>query len=254
MKKLVVFLFLMAIVILITYHTAPVLSMNPVDSTNHGWEVRRNANHAVPEIPGIARDAIIKYNGIYVGDPGKKIIYLTIDLGYESGNTAAVLDMLKTNDVKATFFITSSYLDKNKNMAGRIIEEGHSLQNHTANYKHLNTLSEYSVRREIMDLHDEIEKEYGISMKYLRLPYEDWSERVLKIASSLGYKTVFWSNACVDWVEGKDASYIYNSIMNNYHNGAIIMVHAVSKSSPAAINMIVKELKRKGYEFRCLDL
>lgn len=231
-----------------------VMRSSIIDDTNHGWEVKRNNMHKQPDIPINAKEAIKKYNGVYTGSSDSKVIYLTIDLGYESGNTQEILNILKQNDIKATFFIVSSYLNKNSDIVDRIVGDGHSLQNHTANYKHLNKLSEYQVKREISDLHDMIFKRYGISTKYLRLPYEDWSDKVLKIACESGYKTVFWSVACVDWVEGKDASYIYNSIMDNYHNGAVILTHAVSRSSPQAIEMITRDLKKKGFEFRTLDM
>jgi peptidoglycan-N-acetylmuramic acid deacetylase len=230
------------------------LSNRQIDNTNHGWGVTRNSNHKQPDIPDSIRRIMTKYNGIYVGNRGKNTVYLTIDLGYESGNTEKVLDVLKKGDIKATFFIVSSYLRENQQIVNRIVHEGHSLQNHTANYKHLFSLNEYQIKKEIMDLHKLVEKTYGISMKYLRLPYEEWSEKVMKASSETGYKTVFWSEACVDWVEGNDAQYICNSVINNYHNGAIILIHTVSKSSPTAVDMIIKSLKNKGYKFSTLDI
>lgn len=253
MKKVIFIAVYLLLTVFIIYRTSPVVSINPVDSTNHGWEVKRNDNHQRPDIPEGAWLAIEKYNGFYAGDQSTKCIYLTIDLGYESGNTEAVLDVLDKNNVKATFFITSYYLKENEQIVDRIVKEGHSLQNHTANYKHLDQITDYQVKEEIMELHDQVKKKYGISMNYLRTPYEEWSERVLSIAGRCGYKTVFWSVACVDWVEGKDADYIYSSIMNNIHNGAVVLVHAVSKNSPAAINMIISRLKSEGYRFKTLD-
>lgn len=224
-----------------------------IDNTNHGWGVKKNSEHKQPEIPSSVKDTIEKYNCIYLGDKDKKYLYLTIDLGYESGNTLDILDVLNKNNVLATFFIVSSYLEKNKDIVDRIVREGHSIQNHTTNYVQLNTLNDNLVRKEIIDLHNIVKERYGISMKYLRTPFEEWSERVLKIAVDEGYRTVFWSIACMDWVEDKDANYIYSSIINNHHNGAVILLHSVSKSSPNAIDMIVRDLKRKGYEFKLLD-
>lgn len=254
MKKVIFAAAYILLSILIICHTSYTVSYNPVDSTNHGWGVKRSSSHQIPEIPPNARSALEKYNGFYSKDPSEKSIYLTIDLGYEAGNTEGVLDVLKKHDVKATFFITSSYLEKNQKIVGRILGEGHLLGNHTANYKHLDKISDEQVKKEIMDLHNQVADKYGISMKYLRLPYEEWSERVLSIASGCGYKTVFWSVACVDWVQESDANYIYNSVMNNIHNGAVVLVHAVSKSSPAAIDRIIGALKREGYSFKTLDI
>lgn len=256
MRKTIVILLIVctAISFLAIRNTDLPMLASYIDNTNNGWEVIRNNSHKQPDIPAKAKEIMEKYNGIYVGDPTSKILYLTIDLGYESGNTEKILDVLDKNNVKATFFTVLSYINTNPEIVDRIVNEGHSLQNHTANYLHLNTLSDYKVKKEIMDMHTLVQKRYGISMKYLRLPYEDWSERVLNIASGTGYKTVFWSIACVDWVEGKNASYIYNNVMRNYHNGAVILLHAVSKSSPTAVDTIIRDLKKNGYEFRVLDL
>lgn len=251
---LIFIFFIFALALLGGDYVNILLKIQSVDNTNHGWEVRRNNNHVQPEIPQKAREAVLRYNCIYAGSTDKKKIYLTIDLGYESGNTGTVLDVLKKNNVKATFFIIGKYLDCNPALVDRIVGEGHSLQNHTSNYKHLNTLSDYQIEKEIMSFHDAVAKRYGITMKYLRTPYEEWSDRILDIANRLGYKTVFWSAACYDWVEGRDVNYIYKSIMDNFHNGAIILIHAVSKSSPEAIDLILKSLKGKGFEFSVLDM
>lgn len=223
-----------------------------IDSTSHGWEVKKNKDHRPPDIPQNAKDAIEKYNAIYMGDPEKKSIYLTIDLGYESGNTSAMLDVLKKNNVKATFFIVQSYLEKNPAIVDRIVNEGHSLQSHTARYKHLNKLSDSDLEREITDIHAAVKERYNMDMKYVRPPYEEWSERVLKIINDLGYKAVFWSIACVDWVKDVDAETIYKNVMSNYHNGGIILMHAVSRDSPRALDLVIKGLKEKGYELETL--
>lgn len=253
MKKALFTVIYILLSILIIYHTSAASAVRNIDSTNHGWEVHKNSSHQTPEIPAGARAAIEKYNGIYAGNPLDRSVYLTIDLGYETGNTEDVLDVLKKHGVKATFFITSHYLEKNGAIVDRIVREGHSLQNHTAGYKHLDQLGDSLVKNEIMDLHEKVKDRYGISMKYLRLPYEEWSERVLSIADKCGYRTVFWSVACVDWVEGSDANYTYSSVFNNIHNGAVVMVHTVSKSSPSAIDMIITGLKGQGYGFKKLD-
>ncbi|KPU45139.1 peptidoglycan-N-acetylmuramic acid deacetylase PdaA precursor [Oxobacter pfennigii] len=231
--------------------TNPKSSSSP---TNHGWEVKRNNEHKQPEIPKAAKEMLQKYNAYYTGDPDKKTIYLTIDLGYESGNTNAILDVLKANNVKATFFIIKDYFEKNPEIVDRIVKEGHSLQNHTANYLKLHTLSEAKIRKEIMDMHDRIKNRYNIHMKYLRTPYEEWSDPVMKTVKDTGYKTIFWSIACVDWVKEAEAGYIYNSILNNHHNGGIILMHAVSPQSPWAVYMAIKKLQENGYQLKTLDM
>lgn len=258
MKRLIItyliFLEMMILVLQGGYYFKSMFVRSKIDNTNHGWGVVKNKEHRLPDIPQDEKNMLKAYDGIYSGSPDEKYIYLTIDLGYESGYTKSILDVLRENNVKATFFITLSYMDKNSSLVDRIIQEGHSLQNHTARYKHLDKIDDNAVKKEIVDLENAIYKRYSIKMRYLRLPYEEWSERVMKIAKDTGYKTVFWSIACVDWTDDKDVSYIYNNVMDNYHNGAVVLLHSVSKSSPEAMELIIKDLKNKGYKFKALDL
>ena len=75
-----------------------------------------------------------KYNGIYIGNENKKYIYLTFDEGYEAGYTEKILDVLKENDVKATFFITAHYLNTAEELVKRMVNEGHIVGNHTPKF------------------------------------------------------------------------------------------------------------------------
>ena len=92
-------------------------------------------------------------------------------------------------------------------------------------------------------------------MKFLRPPKGEYSERSLAVTSKLGYVNVFWSFAYDDWYTDKQrgADYAYNIVMENIHNGAILLLHAVSRDNAEALDRIIKGVRQEGYEFGCLD-
>lgn len=117
------------------------------------------------------------------------------------------------------------------------------------------TLTEEKVKSEIMDLHKSVYEKFGYEMRYIRPPMGEFSEKTLSITSSLGYKTVMWSFAYEDWNENKQPE-IQNAkekILNNVHNGEIMLLHANSKTNTEVLDSIIKEIKNMGYEFKSLD-
>ncbi len=81
------------------------------------------------------KNILEQYNGIALGNNEKKYIYLTFDEGYEAGYTSKILEVLKNNQVKATFFITAHYVNTQEELVKQMIEEGHIVGNHTVNHK-----------------------------------------------------------------------------------------------------------------------
>lgn len=98
------------------------------------WGIKRGDNHEQPNLGKENLRIIDECNGIAMGNKDKKYIYLTFDSGYEAGYTEKILDVLKENNVTATFFITGHYLNTSENLVKRMIEEGHIVGNHTPNF------------------------------------------------------------------------------------------------------------------------
>ena len=92
-------------------------------------------------------------------------------------------------------------------------------------------------------------------MKYLRPPKGEYSERTLKISRELGYRNVFWSLAYADWDVNKQrgTEYAHKIVLDNIHNGAVLLLHAVSKDNAEALGNIISDLKAQGYTFGKLD-
>ncbi len=224
------------------------------DNTKHGWGFTRNDQHLPPDVGWIG-PVVEKYGGMYVVHTNEKVVYLTFDEGYENGLTSQILDTLRANNVKAHFFVTSGYVKSNPELVKRIVNEGHVLGNHSVNHPSLPTLSEEKVIQEIKGLEEQVKQLTNYDMYLFRPPMGEWSERTLKITQDLGYKTVFWSMAYQDWLVDQQQGWqrAYNHVMANVHNGAIILLHAVSSDNAEALDKIIKDLKAQGYRFGLLQ-
>lgn len=220
-----------------------------------GWYFIKNKDHSTPRAPSEA-PFINKYDGFYVGDTSEKKIYLTFDEGYENGYSEKILDVLKKYNVRAAFFVTKSYIEKNKELVGRMVEEGHIVGNHSVRHLSSPDLSNDEFKQELIQTEECFKSVVGQDMpKVFRPPMGEFSERTLALAQQLGYKTVFWSFAYKDWdtenQPGKQAA--YDNVIANYHNGEIALLHAVSKSNTEALGDIIETLREKGYSFGTLD-
>ncbi len=127
--------------------------------------------------------------------------------------------------------------------------------NHTVNHKSMPSLSEEEIRKEVLDLHQVMNEKFGYEMKYIRPPKGEFSERTLKITNSLGYKTVMWSFAYEDWNEDKqpDEEKSKQKILDNLHNGEIMLLHGNSKTNTNILDSVIKETQNMGYTFKSLD-
>lgn len=226
-----------------------------ISNTLIGWGLKRADENKQPTLDSNSLKILEKYNGISMGSQESNSIYLTFDLGYEAGYTSQILDVLKENDVKAIFFITGHYLNSEPELVKRMIEEGHIVGNHTVNHKSLADLSDEEIEKEIMDLHNALYEKLGYEMTYFRPPKGEFSERVLKIAHDLGYTAVLWSNAYDDWDENNQGREDYGKakILDNLHNGCVLLLHGTSKDNANILDYVIKEAINKGYEFKSLD-
>ena len=215
------------------------------------WGLKRNGAGRQPDPDPGAAQLLSKYNAGYVGDTSQKRIYLTFDEGYENGYTPMILDTLKKHNVKAVFFIVGPYLKTEGELVRRMVEEGHYVGNHTVNHPSLPGLSDDKIRDELTALDSSFCEQFGKKMQFMRPPKGEYSERVLKIADELNYCTLFWSFAYDDWnaktTRGKD--YAVKKISDNMHNGAILLLHAVSKDNAEAMDEVITGLQAEGYVF-----
>lgn len=226
----------------------------PPSYSKHGWGIKRNDRHEQPEMPSGISSTLARYGAYWIGKPGEKAVYLTFDEGYENGYTPKILDILKTNRVKAAFFVTGHYLKSQPELVKRMVAEGHIVGNHTMNHPSLPDISDEQIKTELQSVDDLFNKLTGKKMHYLRPPKGEYSEHTLALTRDLGYHNIFWSLALVDWVPMPGgAEEAYRSVMDNLHPGALILLHAVSKDDTEALDRIIKDIKAQGYSFKTLD-
>lgn len=210
-----------------------------------------NDNHQ-PPVAHTGFD-IRQFGGYYLGDISKPVVYLTMDVGYENGYTAGIMDTLKEKGVQVTFFVTKSYITRNPELTKRMIEEGHIVGNHTVNHLMSYDQTDEEFAKELTDTAKAFKDTVGIEMsKYFRFPEGEYSARTLNLAYGLGYKSIFWSLAYDDYNE-RGRQYAYDYVIGHVHNGCIILLHAISESNAQALADIIDAVRSMGYEFKSLD-
>lgn len=187
-------------------------------------------------------------------NPASPTVYLTFDEGYEYGdNTAQILATLKEKGVKATFFLTGSYVDNNPGLVQQMINDGHQLGNHTVHhYRASNALNEGDqvFISDVVDLNAKV----PAMTKLHRPPEGGYSERSLRILDDLGYTAVFWSFAYRDWLTDNqpDPEEAKQVILSQLHNGSIILLHAVSNTNVAILGEVIDGIIERGYAIELL--
>lgn len=215
------------------------------------WGLCRGKNGSIPEADREDISILLSGGGLYIGDVNENKIYLTFDEGYENGYTDAILDTLKKENVKAIFFITGDYFDKNDAIIRRMLEEGHEVGNHTLKHYSMPELNYEKCESEILELDRLFYNKFGQHMRFLRPPKGEYNKQVLDVARSLNYKCIMWSFAYKDWLtnEQKGPEYAFQNVTANFHNGAVLLLHAVSKDNSDALASIIQEARNQGYEF-----
>ena len=188
---------------------------------------------------------------VFLGDEHDGKVYLTFDEGYENGYTASILDTLKEKDVKAVFFVTMPYVKSNPELVRRMIDEGHTVGNHTNRHPNLTKVSEEDAIDNIMSLHDYVKENFHYTMTLFRPPEGAFSENTLALTQKLGYRSVFWSFAYVDWDPDKQPT-IANAfpyVTDHVHDGQIFLLHAVSATNAAILGDVIDNVRAQGFVF-----
>ncbi len=222
------------------------------DMKSYGWGMKPGKNGEKPEVGQLYESIISRHNAFYIDKTTSKRIYLTFDAGYENGYTTKILDVLKAQKVNATFFLVGDYLKKEPELVKRMVKEGHIIGNHTWNHKDLTKVNRDEYIEQLKKFEDEYTKLTGKKlMKIMRPPEGTFSDASLKIADELGYYNIFWSVAYRDWERDRQhgQQYAYDQVMKRIHPGAIILMHSVSKDNADALEKIIIDLRKQGYEF-----
>ena len=233
---------------------ALVLGGQALETGSWGLSFRQEG---MPPVGNADAAHLSRYDGAYLGNTGDKVLYLTFDAGYENGSTAKILDTLKAHQVPAAFFLVGNYIEKNADLVRRMAQEGHIVANHTMHHPDMSKLSDKAAfSKELTDLENLYKETTGQEMpKYYRPPQGLYSEENLKMAKELGYKTVFWSLAYVDWLSDAQptAEEAFRKLLPRTHNGAVVLLHSTSKTNAEILDELLTRWKDMGYRFGTVE-
>lgn len=223
------------------------------DNTLYAWWFKRNDNH---EQSGCQEDFdILQYDAHYIVPVNEKKMYITFDCGYENGFTPDLLDVLKKEQVTAAFFVTQTFIRDNIDLVKRMKEEGHLVCNHTVTHPSMPGKSVEEQKQELLTCENYMKEATGYEMDlFYRPPKGEYSQQSLQVAKDLGYTTVFWSVAYLDYDVNNQPSreHVVEHFGKYYHPGAIPLLHNVSKANHDALQQVLQNLKKEGYSFGSL--
>ena len=199
---------------------------------------------------------LAQYGAYYMGSASEKTLYLTFDCGYENGNTAKILDTLKKQHVPGAFFVVGHYLEAAPSLVKRMVSEGHLVGNHTNNHPNMSKVGYERFTAELTSLADQYKALTGRTIDpFYRPPEGAYTYDNLRWAQSLGYHTTLWSVAHADWDPASQPSLASAKqlVRQRTHNGAIILLHAVSSTNAAILDDLITGWKAEGYTFKALS-
>lgn len=200
---------------------------------------------------------LANYDAAFLGNTEEKVLYLTFDAGYENGCTAQILDTLQKHNVPAAFFLVGNYMEQNPDLVKRMVNEGHIVGNHTMHHYDMSKISDRETfTAELTGLEELYRNITGQELpKYYRPPQGIYSETNLQMAKDLGYHTVFWSLAYVDWKNDSQptAEYAFLKLLPRIHNGAVILLHSTSRTNAEILDELLTKLEEMGYSFKSIS-
>lgn len=205
-----------------------------------------------PPVAGATAEELAKYNAYYLGK-NEKVIYLTFDAGFENGHTPAILDALKKHNAPAAFFLVGNYLETAPDLVRRMAEEGHVVGNHTYHHPDMSAIAtREAFAAELSATEEKFKDITGQDMpKFYRPPQGKYSEQNLQFAKELGYTTVFWSLAYVDWYQNDQptAEEAFGKLIPRIHDGAVVLLHSTSATNAAILDDLLTRWEEMGYRF-----
>ncbi|MGE5403923.1 MAG: polysaccharide deacetylase family sporulation protein PdaB [Candidatus Saccharibacteria bacterium] len=195
-------------------------------------------------------EAYNKLKPIYDIPVKDKVVALTFDISWGNQTPMPVIEILKKNNVRSTFFLSGPWCKQYPDIPKRIKQDGHEVASHGYRHINLSTLSRMEIKEEIMKAHESIKEVTGVEPTLIRTPNGDYSDEVIKAADECKYSVIQWSVDSLDWMN-PGVGTISERVIKRVQPGSIILMHAsdTCKQTTEALPTILKELKGQGYEF-----
>lgn len=201
----------------------------------------------IGNIKSIQTSSVPKYLPIYNVKTDEKKIAFTMNCAWNADDIDSILETLKNNNVHITFFMVGDWVDKYPEAVKKINEAGHEIGSHSNTHPHVNKLSAEKNLEEINLSVAKIQKITGQKTNIYRAPYGEYNNTVIKTAEENGYYTIQWNLDTLDY-KGLTGEQMWNRLKNKLENGAIILSHNGTKHTADSLDMLIKNIKSKGYE------
>lgn len=214
-------------------------------------------SEGAPPVANASQEYLRNFDALYVGEANQKEIYITFDAGFENGNTERILDALKKHGVKATFFLVGNYFETQPELVKRMAEEGHTIGNHTYSHPDMSKIGDIQSFQTELQKNEALYRDIlGSEMpKLYRPPQGKFCEENLKMAQQLGYSTVFWSLAYVDWYTDDQPTpeQAFSKLLPRIHPGAVVLLHSTSSTNAEILDELLTKWEETGYLFGDLE-
>lgn len=222
--------------------------------TNWGLSFQKEGT---PPRGNASTEALREFDAYFVDETEEKKIYLTFDAGFENGYTPQILDVLRKHNAPAVFFLVGNYIDTSPELVRRMAEEGHIVANHTLSHPDMSKIADKeSFLAELNGLEAKYKQVTGADMpKIYRPPQGKFSTQNLCFAKELGYKTVFWSLAYVDWYTDNQPTkeQAFSKLIPRIHPGAVVLLHSTSKTNAEILDELLTRWENEGYRIAPID-
>lgn len=178
-------------------------------------------------------------------DPNKPMVALTFDDGPDPKRTLKMIEILKKYDVVATFFDIGENMDKYPDVVKAEVEAGCDVGGHTYSHVNLNTLTEKEIKEEISKVEEAFRNATGKELKYIRPTYGNANSKVRAVTDR---PIINWCVDSLDW-KSRNADKVIEEIRKTKNfDGRIILMHVIYDSTLEAVDRLIPDLIKEGYE------
>ncbi len=189
---------------------------------------------------------------VYSVETQEKVVALTFDAAWGADKTRAIVDILKENQARSTFFLVGFWIEKYVNEVVYIHQNGMEIGNHSNNHLHMSRLNAEQIAKELATVNERIKEITDTVPRFFRAPFGEYSDSLINIAESLNMQVIQWDVDSLDW-KGLSAEEIKERVMSRVRNGSIVLFHNNSDNIVAALPGIIGELQQQGYNMVTLS-
>ena len=210
--------------------------------------VQARAELVEPDAPALHESEFDRFGEVWRLPTDRKVIALTFDDGPYPFYTPLLLHVLERSRVRATFFVVGRNAQQFPELVSRIVDSGDEIGNHTFNHYKLPFLSDAQIAHQIRSCGDELAQFTDRPITLFRPPHGRYDRRVVTIAHSLGYRTIFWSDSPEDTKDISPALLV-RRVLSQAQPGAIVLMHSGQYKTVVALPVIIDRLREQGYTF-----